>query len=300
MMHAHTARDTDSHNLRRYGGAFFWALLCLGYGPVSVPAQQIQFKVEFAIQRINEEKQQLFIPLQSALDAYMNGFRWVEGDLPRPLEITLQIHVKSHSSGFEEVLSADLFMTVSNGRIYSDRRWGFPYKESDLISHDRFEFSPFLDLIDHYVYRALGDEMDEWGSYAGDPYYDIALDIAAQGEFSRRYSVWWDKRKAAIQRILMDDNQGYRNMLAHFRHSLVLLDQNNLVESPEMIDNTFALLQEVILTENLYVQDNVKEFFRLYNSRLVRMAKAVNNQAYIDLLVQWDPERTDYYESHRY
>ncbi|MCH7531490.1 MAG: hypothetical protein IIB36_06940, partial [Gemmatimonadetes bacterium] len=104
----------------------------------------------------------------------------------------------------------------------------------------------------------------------------------------------------ATKKILIDENMGYRNMLAHFRRSLVLLDQNNLVKSPEMIDDTFVLLQEVVLVDNLAVQDNVKEFFRLYNSRLVRMAKAVNNQAYIDLLVQWDPERTDYYESNRY
>jgi hypothetical protein len=260
---------------------------------------QIPFKVELALQRLNEEKQQEFSHLPMLIDDYMNNYRWLDGDLPRPLSGDLRIHIKSHSSGFEEVMAADFFLTFSNGRVYSDRHWSFPFKLGDVVTHDRLDFSPFLDLIDFFVYYALGDEIDEWGSYAGDPFYDIAFDLASQGEFSRRYNTWWDKRKAALQQVLSQDNRPYRNMLAHFRRGKVLLEQKNVIEAPEFIEKTFTILMDLKQINTQVMDDQMKEFFRLYGKDLLMLAKSTGNQAYIDLLVKWDPPNADYYEANR-
>ena len=168
------------------------------------------------------------------------------------LDISLNINIIFHKINFTSdnsfrSINCQILFSNSKDQHYITKNITLPYyKEKDLY-FNTMQFDSIASLFDFYAYLFIANELDTWGLYLGEKYFNKAKEIANFGTESIN-SEQWIKNKKLIE--LLKENNYLRNAKFYFFAStdivLAYLDENNITD----IKN---------INENFYVSENFKE-----------------------------------------
>tara|TARA_B100000029_G_scaffold350086_1_gene342491 strand:- start:1852 stop:2754 length:903 start_codon:yes stop_codon:yes gene_type:complete len=168
------------------------------------------------------------------------------------LDISLNINIIFHKINFTSdnsfrSINCQILFSNSKDQHYITKNITLPYyKEKDLY-FNTMQFDSIASLFDFYAYLFIANELDTWGLYLGEKYFNKAKEIANVGTESIN-SEQWIKNKKLIE--LLKENNYLRNAKFYFFAStdivLAYLDENNITD----IKN---------INENFYVSENFKE-----------------------------------------
>ena len=258
----------------------------------SVYSQDFESNVSLNAVKLPEEVRYDYLDLPQRLIDYIDNYDWSDEQLPYKVELIINIYFEEIYRGYEDQLRGRFIVATNTGIQYADKQWRFPYRKGDAIDHNNPQFSPFLGLIDHYLYIIIGDEMDMLGEYLGTPYYKKAEEICSHGKFSR-YPWWWDKRQEKVRHILSEEHKPYRSMVAYFNRALYEFEIENKLDALK-----FGL-EAIKILESIVGIDDEKDFYKGFLNRNYRefnkIASIPGGETIKEILIKIDPEHEEYY-----
>ena len=257
-----------------------------------VYSQDFESNVSLNAVKLPEEVRFDYLDLPQKLSLYMDNYDWSNEELPYSIELNVNIFFEQIYRGYEDAIRARFIVSTNTGIQYADKEWRFPYKKGDLIDHNNPEFSPFLGLIDYYLYIIIGDEMDMLGEHLGTPFYRKADEVCNLGKFSR-YPWWWDKRQEKIRYILSEEHKPFRSMLAYFNLALYELETDNRIDALKFGLEAIKILESIIdiYEEQEFCEDFLNRNYREFN----KLASIPGGEIIKETLIKIDPEHEDYY-----
>jgi len=254
--------------------------------------QEFTVSIEQTVKKLPPEKWIELNEVPQKIQSYIENYQWTDGDIPLTIELNIQILYENVRSSYEEIYSARIsFMTSTNFK-YSDIHWKFPYLRSDNLDHTNI-FDPLTGLLDYYLNIILGDELDRYSEFGGDPYFNKAVDIALQGKLARSpYATWWDRRERYARSFLSKSHRYYRQLRFYFYVADYYYDEKNNEEVKAAIDLIVNNLRE--LSKYQEEEEYVEKFFNRNYMRLAEVFKLKKDM--LDVLIEIDPDHKDIYQ----
>ena len=111
------------------------------------------------------------------------------------LDISIHINVIFHKINFTtdnnfNSINCQILFSNNKDQHYITKNLTLPYyKERDLY-FNTMQFDPIASLFDFYAYLFIANELDTWGLYLGEKYYNKAIEISNAGVESRNSDQW--------------------------------------------------------------------------------------------------------------
>ncbi len=181
---------------------WFACLIVFAFASVAV-AQEIDCTVTVDAGALNSSDRVNIQNLGSAVQNYINSFKWTNGDdFKGPkIKTTLTIYLMSVATGTNgQDYTANAFI-ASQRPIYRssdispmlrviDNSWKFNYQKDTPLQHDEFHFNSLTGFIDYYIYVVLGIDADSFVPLDGTKYFQHASNIVAQAQNSDYPQGW--------------------------------------------------------------------------------------------------------------
>ena len=254
-------------------------------------SQDFVSKITINTVKLPEEVRYSYSDLPQLLSNYIDNYNWSDEQLPYSIELNITIYFEEIYRGYEDELKGR-FLVSTNTIQYADKEWKFPYKRGDSIDHFNPEFSPFLGLINYYLYIIIGDEMDFLGEHLGSPFYRKAEDMCNNGKFSR-YPWWWDKRQDKVRYILSENHKPYRTMVAKFYEALYKFETDNKIDALKYGLDVINILKSIY--NSFQEADFCKNFLNRNYQDFNKLASIPGGESIKETLIEIDPEHKDYY-----
>jgi len=270
---------------------FLFSLVVQGFLS-KIHSQDFISKITLNAVMLPEDVRLNYIDLPQRLTDYINSYNWSRDQLPYTIELNITIYFEEIYRSYEDQLRGRFLVGTNTGIQYADKQWRFNYNKGDRIDHNNPEFSPFLGLIDYYLYIIIGDELDMAGEHLGTLFYKKAEDICNQGKFSR-YPWWWDKRQERINYILSDEHKLFRTMMSFLNQALYEYERGNKIDALKYSLETIKILESIISIEK--EKEFCTDFLNRNYRELNKLASIPGGEKIKESLINIDPEHKDYY-----
>lgn len=281
---------------RRLLSALFFALVLSAWCANPAFSQEIISKVSITTDPLPTNKKEELRDFAPKVEQYISSYNWTQGKYPYSLNCQVGIFFEEFRSTYEDRYSGRFYIASETGIQHVDKYWDFAFNRGDNFAHGQPDFSPFLGLIDYYIYLVLGEEMDKVGPLQGTPYFQKALDLGNQGKFCR-LPRWWDERVKYAQLFLREDHKPFRLLLSRFEQIVTFLNDGNKEETKRLSADFFKDLLEITKVEQ--ERPFCKNFFEQNYKELLAIVKLFPGDAMYNLLVSMDADHTDYYKNNR-
>ena len=144
------------------------------------------------------------------VDCYNALTDWTGEIFDEPVSIKVQIVLLDKSLSYEDRYSGTFLISNNADLQYYDKYWLFPYQPGQSLNHFTDGYDPLGGFLDFYVYLILASEYDKFGEFLGNPYFDLAKQIADQGMFNTQFRVGWRERTEFITGLLSDEHRPFR------------------------------------------------------------------------------------------
>ena len=139
--------------------------------------------------------------LSTAIEEYINEFRWTEHEFQEQEQINCQMNIILADADANYTFTAEaiiqsrrpIYNTLSETTtiIISDQSWRFSYQEGTNLVHDDLQFDALSGFIDYYCYLLLGYDFDTFSALGGTPYFQAAQNVVDLAQSSD--AVGWDR-----------------------------------------------------------------------------------------------------------
>ena len=176
---------------------------------------------KYILDAFNEKVQNYF-----EFNTFLNEYDFVD--------IAMHINIIFHKINFSadnNFNSINCQILFSNGKDqhYITKNLALPYYKEKDFYYNTMQFDSITSLFDFYAYLFIASELDTWGLYLGEQYYNKAIDITNAGIESIN-SDQWDKNQKIIE--LLKENNYLRNAKFYFFTSMDIiieyLNKNNI------------------------------------------------------------------------
>ena len=233
------------------------------------------------------------------------------------LDLSIHINIIFHKINFTtdnnfNSINCQILLSNNKDQYYITKNLTLPYyKERDLF-FNTMQFDPIASLFDFYAYLFIANELDTWGLYLGEKYYNKAIEISNAGVESRN-SDQWGKNQKLIE--LLKENNYLRNLKFYFFTSMDIisayLDKNNISDISFM-DESFYTSENFrdsknainLFVENLksiydkygYEKYTIK-FIDYYNLEIAKYMKLLNANKGLEFLTKFDYKNEYIYQN---
>ncbi len=263
----------------------------LGFNVQPAKAQRVVADVTVTTEHLPQENQNKLQGLERIIEAYINQTDWGISD-EYDYDVIIDINFY-----FEEVIPVSFEdrykagVTVSNRSdcVYQDRRWEFPLQPGVQLIYTT-QFDPFRSLIDYYVFMILGYEYDKLRKFGGNPYFEIARQIAQSATFSSRYFLGWDFRTEWLEEYIepVNDQFRYLNFLYYTGEWLYYEERDRetarhyLLYAINQVERIPEERRERFFELNYYNYANALYDYEEYNA--------------LNRLASFDPDHSEFYQ----
>jgi len=264
--------------------------------PSILSSQDFVAKVVLIIAKLPLDKQDRVRNLDTELKEYIEHYDYSNGSLPNPLSVNIQIFFESVETSYEDRYKARFVINCANGANFVDREWRFRYNVGEALQHDPYEYEPFLGLIDFYLYLILADELDYWELYGGNPFLEMALDLANRAKYSP-YLNWWDRRMEKARKLKDQRHQPFRKMARVYSQASYYLEENNPTESLKFVVQILDLLESLVEDDIEHI--HCVDFLNRNHQELLQLTLQDTNGLLTERLIGLDPKHKEYYENYQ-
>jgi len=169
-------------------------LLFLGF---AVSAEELYCQVIVNADRVQTTERTIFRDMENAFEQFMNNTKWTNDVYQTHERIVCNLNITIESmpsiGSFNATVQVQAARPIYDTNYeslllnFADREWQFEYAESMPLEYYANTFNNNLvSMLSFYAYVILGLDYDSFGPLAGDPFYDIALNIATLAQSSDR------------------------------------------------------------------------------------------------------------------
>jgi hypothetical protein len=246
--------------------------------------------------RLLPQEQEILRPLNRQLEDYVNNFNWSDENKEVVVECTANLIVETMTTrGSDKIYRSQFLISSPSGENYYDKSCEFVYQQGEGMSHNRAIFNPLLGLIDYYIYMVLGGELDTWLLRGGSKYYDMALNIANEGNISI-YSSGWNDRVEAVKLITDSDHIPLREAKFYYYDCLYN------IEAKKDVKNAIKLSQLVLQNLEKVHQRRpnspaLKRFFDSHFKEICSLFEFSESTDFVESLSNMDSRHSETYRS---
>ena len=191
--------------------------------PVLLSAQKIHMTIDVSYSHLSQDVQAELQDFQNRLDEYINGYQWTNdpNEVFIPMKISIILESRSQTSG-NPLYKAQFLIATPSGENYYEKNWLFSYMQTEILTHDRFEYHTLASFIDYFIYLAIAGEADTYGFQGGNEFFDKARNILSQAVSSDPSS--WTEKQNDFNEILDSDHLPLREAKYYFYQTLFLIE----------------------------------------------------------------------------
>jgi len=258
-------------------------------------AQEVRAEVSTILKTLPLDKQQRLADFAQKIERYINNYEWF--DEPEiTVEIKMQWLLQDISSSSEERYRAQILVSNNSDIQYFDKRCRFPYNPNEPIIHNEPAFTPLTGLIDFYVYLIIAGELDKYGTLAGTPFYQKALDIAQQARYGLgRFNEGWDLRVELAKRLLSEEHKPFREMVDYYFYGLSVKD-DDIEEARKYVAEAVRRLAAIL--EKDPKNDFCQKFLDAHHIEIIDLFANAKDKGIFRTLMELDPDHADAYKKH--
>lgn len=225
----------------------------------SLQAQELNCSVKINFDRITNTNTQIFKTLERSLTDFVNKTKWTNQTFKENerIECTMFINVSGYGSdqfaaSIQVQSSRPIFNSSYSSPVlnFNDKDFGFRYVEfENLIYNPNSYDSNLISVIAFYSYMIMGMDADTFSPKGGDPYYELAQNVAVLAQQSGQKG--WNQADGNQSRyFLISDMKSntfepYRTALYEYHSKGMDLMSENPKEAKENIKNSVKTLTEI-------------------------------------------------------
>ena len=176
------------------------------------------------------------------------------------LEVSMHINIIFHKINFTadnnfNSINCQILFSNSKDQHYITKNLTLPYYKERDFYYNTMQFDSISSLFDFYAYLFIANELDTWGLYLGEKYYNKAIDISNAGIESRN-SDQWDKNQKLIE--LLKENNYLRNAKFYF---FTCMDNVNAYLNENNVSDVYLINEEFYNSERFKNSINSMNLF---------------------------------------
>jgi len=214
------------------------------------------------------------------------------------LDIPLNINIIYHSIKLIDENTYDGFICqilLSNNKdqYVITKNISIPYYKGRDIYYNPMQFDDIASIFDYYAYLFIANELDTYGKYLGEEYYNNALKISNLGSEKKNAKLWISNKKL-IETIL--ENHNLRNAKYYFFNILDMFDADK--KDIINIKNSLSLLLEnlKIIYEKYGYEKHTLKFIQAYKLEICDLFNILDMNEGINFLIKFDYKNSLLYE----
>ena len=217
------------------------------------------------------------------------------------LDIPLNINIIYHSidllnentyQGFD----AQILISNDNDQYFVTKTITIPYYKGKDIYYNANQFNNIASLFDYYAYLFIANELDTYGIYLGEKYYNLALNLTNYG-IETNNSTHWNNNKNTLEKILQNNN--LRTIKYDFFYVLDSINEQNdenknINQIKESLDSILKNLK--IIYEKYGYEKETLKFVQAYNLELADLFNIFQIKNGLKFLINFDYKNKEIYE----
>ena len=217
------------------------------------------------------------------------------------LDIPLNINIIYHSidllnentyQGFD----AQILISNDNDQYFVTKTITIPYYKGKDIYYNANQFNNIASLFDYYAYLFIANELDTYGIYLGEKYYNLALNLTNYG-IETNNSAHWNNNKNTLEKILQNNN--LRTIKYDFFYVLDSINEQNdenknINQIKESLDSILKNLK--IIYEKYGYEKETLKFVQAYNLELADLFNIFQIKNGLKFLINFDYKNKEIYE----
>ena len=217
------------------------------------------------------------------------------------LDIPLNINIIYHSidllnentyQGFD----AQILISNDNDQYFVTKTITIPYYKGKDIYYNANQFNNIASLFDYYAYVFIANDLDTYGIYLGEKYYNLALNLTNYG-IETNNSAHWNNNKNTLEKILQNNN--LRIIKYDFFYVLDSINEQNdenknINQIKESLDSILKNLK--IIYEKYGYEKETLKFVQAYNLELADLFNIFQIKNGLKFLINFDYKNKEIYE----
>jgi len=217
------------------------------------------------------------------------------------LDIPININIIYHSidlidentyNGFD----AQILISNNKDQYFVTKTISIPYYKGRDIYYNSSQFDKIASLFDYYAYVFIANELDTYGIYLGEEYYNLALNLTNYGVETNN-SNHWGNNKNILEKILQNNN--LRNIKYEFFYVLDTIN-NDEHENKKIVhikESLTSILNNLkIIYEKYGYEKETLKFIQTYNLELADLFIIFKLKEGIEFLTKFDYKNKEIYE----
>lgn len=275
--------------------------------------QELNCQVTVNADRVQTTEKNIFRDMEISFKQFMSNTKWTNDvfQTHERIDCNLNITIESMPSigSFNATVQVQAARPVYDTNYetlllnFADREWQFEYVESMPLEYYANTFNNNLvSMLSFYAYIILGLDYDSFGPLAGEPYYDIAQDIATLAQASNRPG--WQpfdnnrNRYWLVENLRNQQMEGIRQGIYQYHR----LGMDKFITAPDEARNEILkVLKEIQKIKDLKPNAIIViSFFDAKTDEIVSVFSEgniqVRREAY-NILSEIDPTKTEEYKT---
>ena len=217
------------------------------------------------------------------------------------LDIPLNINIIYHNidllnentyQGFD----AQILISNNNDQYFVTKTITIPFYKGRDIYYNANQFDKIASLFDYYAYVFIANELDTYGIYLGEKYYNLALNLTNYG-IETNNSTHWNNNKNTLEKILQNNN--LRTIKYDFFYVLDSINEQNdenknINQIKESLDSILKNLK--IIYEKYGYEKETLKFVQAYNLELAELFNIFQIKNGLKFLINFDYKNKEIYE----
>ena len=217
------------------------------------------------------------------------------------LDIPLNINIIYHNidllnentyQGFD----AQILISNNNDQYFVTKTITIPYYKGRDIYYNITQFDKIASLFDYYAYIFIANELDTYGMYLGEKYYNLALNLTNYGVETNN-SNHWNNNKNTLEKILQNNNlRAIKYDFFYVLDSISKEDEENknINQIKESLDSILKNLK--IIYEKYGYEKETLKFIQAYNLELADLFNIFQIKNSLEFLINFDYKNKELYE----
>lgn len=258
-------------------------------------AQRIKSEVILHTKALSLDEQRYLVGLDQDLIKAIDEHKWADNDYNYELPVHIEIFFESYSLyGAYHKYNAGIMVAMRKGIQMRDSRWDFRLDRNlGLSISDTYD--TLMSMLEYYVWICFGFETDRIKLLGGSPFFEKAHLIAEKARFESQYYDGWDIRRELVEDLVV--KKSYKNIRTasfHVNAGLYYLGKGEAEKALRYFDRGIELVMKGSpKIVELYRDDSIFRFIDM--ERLVAALYEIEAYELLDLLAEWDPNRSEIY-----
>ena len=215
------------------------------------------------------------------------------------LDIPLNINIIYHSIDLIDEntfkgLNAQILISNNSDQYFVTKTIKIPYYKGRDIYYNSIQFDEIASLFDYYAYVFIANELDTYGMYLGEKYYNLALSLTSYGVETNN-SNHWENNKKTLEKILQNNN--LRAIKYDFFYVIDSIDEDENKNINQIKDALHSILKNLkIIFEKYGYDKETLKFIHSYNLELADLFNIFQIKNGLDFLINFDYKNKEIYE----